>query len=176
MVRSLLLGHADLSASSVTLSAERFMAVDFLYPLGTETYAIYISNPGREALNWDIYRQPFTRELWIFLIVAALALAVCVRGINAVYATREKKRGSTPASLKFLGDVWSVFSSYLGGRPSTPPPDTRWGSRFLMLSILLTGNVVFMSYRAAVTSDLAVWSIKLPFHDLIGLLSVSNMA
>ncbi len=40
-----------------------------------------------------------------------------------------------------------------------------------MLSVLLTGNMVFMSYRAAITSELAVWSIKMPFDSLSGLLS-----
>ncbi len=42
--------------------------------------------------------------------------------------------------------------------------------RILVFSVLLTGNLVFMSYRAAITSDLAVWSIKMPFDSLPGLL------
>ncbi len=42
--------------------------------------------------------------------------------------------------------------------------------RFFVFSVLLTGNLVFMSYRAAITSDLAVWSIKMPFSSLSALL------
>ena len=67
--------------------------------------------------------------------------------------------------------MWTVFSSFFGGKPVREPRRTHWGARFLLLSILLTGNMVFMSYRAAITSELAVWSIKMPFDSLVGLLN-----
>ena len=42
MIKSLLDGEADLIATSLTVNPERFAVVDHLYPMGTETYSIYI--------------------------------------------------------------------------------------------------------------------------------------
>ena len=39
--------EVDLMACSLTLTPERSRAVDYLYPIGTETYAIYINNPDQ---------------------------------------------------------------------------------------------------------------------------------
>lgn len=38
--------------------------------------------------------------------------------------------------------------------------------RFLLFGIFLTGNVVFMSYKASLTSKLAVRERVLPFQNL----------
>jgi len=71
----------------------------------------------------------------------------------------------------FMGDLWTVFSSYFGGKPSNVIKNHQIGLRILVFSILLTGNVVFMAYRASVTSELSVWTLKMPFYDLQGLLN-----
>ncbi len=42
--------------------------------------------------------------------------------------------------------------------------------RLLLLSIFVTGNVIFMGYRASLTSKLAVRRLQLPFTDLRELL------
>ena len=43
-------------------------------------------------------------------------------------------------------------------------------ARVLLLSVFLTGNVVFMGYRASLTSELSIREIQLPFTNLEGLL------
>ncbi len=43
--------------------------------------------------------------------------------------------------------------------------------RALLLSVYITGNVIFMGYRASLTSGLSVRTLKLPFQDPEGLLS-----
>ena len=82
MIRSLLMGRADLAASSLTLNPERFTAIDYLFPMGTETYAIYISNPDQESIDWNIYKEPFSLELWVFLGMAVVLLAVLMRVVD----------------------------------------------------------------------------------------------
>ena len=42
--------------------------------------------------------------------------------------------------------------------------------RALLLCMFLTGNVVFIGYRASLTSNLSVRSLALPFNDLQTLL------
>ena len=75
------------------------------------------------------------------------------------------------SATQLLTNCWLVFKSYFGGRSSEAPPGSRWGARFLFLSIFLTGNVVFIAYRGSITSELAILSLKLPFETLGQLLN-----
>jgi len=58
------------------------------------------------------------------------------------------------------------FIAYFGGKPNEPIREDQPGLRTLIVSILLTGNFIFMMYRAALTSELSVWNLKMPFRDL----------
>ncbi len=42
--------------------------------------------------------------------------------------------------------------------------------RALLLSVFITGNVIFMGYRASLTSELSVRRLELPFSDPPGFL------
>ena len=64
-----------------------------------------------------------------------------------------------------------IFGSYFGRKPIDSISKNHPGIQMLVFSILLVGNVVFMSYRASITSELSVWDIRLPFTSLVGLLS-----
>ena len=55
MVRTLLLGEADMAFTSVTLTSERFEAVDYLIPMAPETPAVFVHRMGEEKLAWQDY-------------------------------------------------------------------------------------------------------------------------
>ncbi len=76
--------------------------------------------------------------------------------------------------LKTFHNIWAAFASnfavdmsmdeYLDVSHLDP-------IRFLLLTMFLSGNVIFMGYRASLTSNLSVRSLKLPFSDLESLLN-----
>lgn len=148
----------------------RFAVIDYLYPLGDETYSIVIRNPGDlEEPNWFVFKDPFSRGLWIFLGLATVGLGLTILFIDFLYDLKDDKNLSKLDLSYFMQvflHVWLVFSVYFGGKQANPPTAERWGSRFFMLSILMFGTVTFMSYRASLTSELAQWRRKLPFSNL----------
>jgi hypothetical protein len=53
-----------------------------------------------------------------------------------------------------------------GGKPSLSEWGTIQSSRFVIFTSLLTGTVVWISYRAFLTSELSTAKTKFPFTDL----------
>ncbi len=77
--------------------------------------------------------------------------------------------------LRALHDVWISFASNFAVDMSMDEHSDRNDSRLspvriLLLSVFFTGNVIFMGYRASLTSNLSVRSLRLPFTDLHSLL------
>ena len=67
----------DLVGTTLTLNPTRALAVDYLLPIGTETYAIFIKTTGQEELAWQVFLLPFSRNLWTFLLVnSAICMAI----------------------------------------------------------------------------------------------------
>ncbi|TRY78277.1 hypothetical protein TCAL_08764, partial [Tigriopus californicus] len=178
MINSLQKNEADLIGTSVTLNPERYHVVDYLHPLGTETYAIYIGNPKSESADWRLYSVPFSFELWGFLLSAAFALALTIHIMEFLYVSHDQVDLPQPGSFEGLKEVfqivpsaWMVFGSYFGRKPQETNSIKKYaGVKIMVFSILLTGNVVFMSYRASITSELSVWELRLPFRNLWELL------
>lgn len=73
--------------------------------------------------------------------------------------------------MEWLGHSWLIFCSYLGRKPPSVPFERRFPLRVLLFAIFLAGNVIFMSYRASLTSELSVRDSRMPFKDLEGLLA-----
>lgn len=176
MIDNLQKNEADLIGTSVTLNPERYHVVDYLHPLGTETYAIYIGNPKSETADWRLYSVPFSFELWGFLVCTAFALALTIRIVEFFYESHDEDELAPESPLELLKQVfqmapsaWMVFGSYFGRKPTNPVKKYE-GVKIMVFSILLTGNVVFMSYRASITSELSVWELRLPFRNLWELL------
>ena len=173
MVKSLLDGEADLIATSLTVNKDRYEAVDFLFPIGKESYAIYIGNPDQADIDWNIYRYPFSNVSWICMFCSVFVLAALLFGTEYLFIRRGLSNHEMHP-LQFLTYSWLVFASFFGGKPSwskIPPKLDYWFPwRWILFGIFLTGNFIFMFYRASITSELAVWSIRMPFDTLQGLL------
>ncbi len=77
--------------------------------------------------------------------------------------------------LSNLGDLaniyWISFRSNLGGQPPPIPGDKRLPLRVTLFAIFLVANVVFMCYRASLTSELSNRKSKMPFITLEQLLA-----
>jgi hypothetical protein len=66
----------------------------------------------------------------------------------------------------FPSVLWSCLMANFGGKPGLSKLDTIQSYRFVIFTSLLTGTVVWISYRASLTSELSVAKTKLPFNDL----------
>ena len=82
--------------------------------------------------------------------------------------------GEAKGPLRILEDLffykWMVICSYFGKGPPKISSDERGPFKILLFSIFLVSNVIWMSYRASLTSELSNRTHKKPFSNLEDLL------
>ena len=78
-----------------------------------------------------------------------------------------EKRESASFSLSYiLGCFWMILSSTFARKPDKIYYDDRLSVGFVILFTFFAGNLVFMSYRASLTSELSIKKETKPFEDL----------
>ena len=92
MISNLLDHSADMIAASLTMSQERFEVVDYLPPIGMETYTIVIKAVDSEEISWLTFKRPLRYETWIFMIAVALIFTFTIH-LSAKLLVMENKNG-----------------------------------------------------------------------------------
>ena len=69
----------------------------------------------------------------------------------------------------FFGFVWTSFIAFFGGKPSGTPVDGKRSYKAIVLVSLVGGLVIWIAFRASLTSELAIVATKLPFNDMLSL-------
>ena len=108
-------GELDLLASSLTLTPDRTEIFDFLFPVGTETLALFIrghDHQQSETVDWTTFVSPFSRSLWAVL---GINMVLCAAGMSLLGGGGGNEGMMSPT--QFVRNAWTVFRSYLGGRP-----------------------------------------------------------
>ena len=90
MISNLLDHSADMIAASLTMSEERFSVVDYLPPIGMETYTIVIKAVDNEEISWLTFRMPLRFETWLFMLGLALLFTFTIHLSNKLM---EKPQG-----------------------------------------------------------------------------------
>ena len=104
--------------------------------------------------------KPLSYNLWIVVIFVAILMAF-VFTLNETYF---KDKHQEFIMFHYLTNLWVAAKSNFGGKPGS---FYKRNSYQLMLFVcLLTGSVIWIGYRASITSELSVSKKELPFHDL----------
>ena len=61
-------------------------------PLGTETYAVFIKRVMDEDLDWTLYLNPFSFDVWEFLLLYSLACTAAIEFFEVVTSERNKEK------------------------------------------------------------------------------------
>ena len=169
---TLLKEEADLISSALTVTRERFEAINFIPPVGIETYGIFISKSGsKEELSWISFLLPFSNILWLALLMNSLVAVLFMKTLQKLlHGTRNRERNLLQISGELISNYWVMCCTYLGRKPATFPTDKEGSNVFKVITfvVLFCGNVIFMAYRASLTSELSTRRAKLPFHNLQG--------
>ncbi len=107
MVKDVIDGNADIITAPLSAGYDRAMVVDYLPPLGTETYSLFIRTSKMEQLSWGTYANPFTPILWAVIAVVAFGNAMLLR---LIYLAKCPPRGRlsgilSPSSARGIIDV-----------------------------------------------------------------------
>ena len=138
----------------------RALALALLPAIGSEKAEVFIKPIEDEALSWNAYLNPFSNEMWLALFLVSLVISFFLTLIEKWFCSKDQR--FTP--MKFLTNLWVAIKANAGGKPSKLQKNTV--HQIVLFDCLLVGSVIWMAYRASLTSELSVTKLKLPFNDL----------
>ena len=137
--------------------------MDILPTIGFGYHEIFIKATKEEAVNWFIFLKPLSLEIWLTLIPIAMVISGLFTGLERFHISYDKIF-CLKVILDYSGNFWVAIKANFGGKPSSSPKN--FTHKFVLFVCLLGGSVIWMAYRASLTSELSVVKLKLPFKDL----------
>ncbi len=168
IIGDLLSRDIDLVMAPMRHVIERYSIMDFLHGIGTYTNSILVNaNAGNEEQEWLTYLLPFRANLWLLLFANSLCATVAITLVSLLYFTN--MQNVVLILFDFLASFWMILMSYFGKPLSVQKLWQARPTRILLFFIFFSGNLVFMFYKAGLTTELSIKAQKLPFNTAKGL-------
>ena len=107
--------------------------------------------------------NPLSNELWIIILIIAVVISCLLTGIELMFNSNYSSCLST-----WTTSLWVAFKANFGGKPSFVHKS--FTIQIILFTCLLVGSVIWMAYRASLTSELSVRRVSKPFDSLESLL------
>ena len=168
-ISTLLKNEADLIAAPLTMTSERFDAVNYAPAIGYETFGLFIwRSASAEELSWMTFLKPLANHLWLTLLASAFLVCIFIQMFSAILGSR-RRDGPWDYIGNSLETYLVLICAYFAKKAVKFPGGHHERTdmfKVILLSTLFWGNVVFMAYRASLTSELSARRSKLPFTNL----------
>ena len=142
----------------------RILALDMLPAIAPSYAELFIKSEELEEVAWTIYLNPISTNLWLILICVAIMIAIVLSVIEKLLDLSTLNQRYMISLKKFIGHFWIAFKSNFGGKPASVHKINSY--QIVVFICLLAGSIVWMSYRAFLTSELSIIKLKQPFNDL----------
>ena len=146
----------DVAVAPLTIRSPRHQVVTFLPAISPETMIIALSKSAvKESIEFTGFLRPFHYSLWMFVLTT-----IMVTALTKMIFLQEK----THLLLNFFKYYWDSTIPMFGG--SSEELSNNGSYHVFHITILLCGYIVWISYNAALTSELMVTKNTYPFTDL----------
>ena len=82
MLLNVVENSVDFIWTSLYFNLERNKYIEYLPSIFQGHPAIFIANQDFETIDWNLYLQPFSFQLWIMIIIVAFTFALVIYGIQ----------------------------------------------------------------------------------------------
>ena len=152
----------DLAAVPFSIKTSRAEVVDYIFPAGNYKLGLVIRDPNQESLTWLTFASSFQIEAWFVIFIMTFLVTMFMRIYSNV-----KQRQTVFEFVKFWSENFSfAFAANFGGRFAADRVGQSHKERVFIFVVLFFGSIVFMAYRASLTSHLSVVKYRLPFNSL----------
>ena len=151
------------SIYSMAQTVPRSYALDLLPAIRYTKAEIFVKKE-EEMISWSAFLNPFSKEMWLVLTIVALVFSFGLTIVGKIFSFDEQSF----MIIDCLKNLWIALKANVGGKPNKIQENTMY--QILLFNCLLVGSVIWMAYRASLTSELSVRKFKLPFNSLENLL------
>ena len=165
VIRNLQDQDVDFLAAPFSYDIHRHTVIDYMFPLLQQQVGFAVRSTDINALNfsWDTYTKSYSLEVWILIILSMISITLLTFFIfkTSVYFGIAPKNEFT-----FSYTLWICIGSFFGiVIEDANATNIGRSGRFALLSIFLTGNIIYFAYQAAIVSRFSIPSEKLPFNS-----------
>ena len=118
----------------------------YFIPLAEQTTACWITKSNDKEISWKVFYVPFTEELWEFLLVYALIIALFIKSVQFVVQGIWFNTW-----MKTISDIilyyWTACMSFFGKGPPKIDLDDKTPLRIFIFSVMLAANIIWMCFR-----------------------------
>ena len=137
--------------------------MDMLPTIENVKGGLFIKPIGTEEVSWKTFLNPLSNTLWVTLLIIAVVISCLLTGIEIMFTSKNLSCFSI-----FTSNLWIAFKANFGGKPSFVHKS--FTLQIILFTCLLVGSVIWMAYRASLTSELSVRRVSKPFDSLESLL------
>ena len=116
-----------------------------------------------EEVSSRMFLNPLSDNMWVAVFIIAGVIACLLTGIETMFTS--KYMSCLPICTV---NLWVAFKANFGGKPSLAL--NGFSYQIILFTCLLAGSVIWMAYRASLTSKLSVKEVSKPFNSLESLL------
>ena len=137
--------------------------MDMLPTIENVKGGLFIKPIGTEEVSWKTFLNPLSNTLWVTLLIIAVVISCLLTGIEIMFTSKKLSCFSI-----FTSNLWIAFKANFGGKPSFVHKS--FTLQIILFACLLVGSVIWIGYRASLTSKLSVRRVTMPFNSLETLL------
>ena len=145
---------------SATHTEARAQALDLLPTIYNSKAEVFIKTIDDRAISWTIFLNPLSYDVWIALTLVGTVFAFILTGIEKLFGLAN----GNCYLFDCLKNFWITMKANAGGKPSSVPKNNAY--QIVLFDCLLIGILIWIIYRAELTSKLSVVELKMPFNDL----------
>ena len=151
--------RVDIAVASLNIDLKRAEHVDFLLQITPQIAGLYVQrNATEEVMDLNTFTVPFTQNVWLTLFAISIFVATIKIMLTYFFGSIDL--------IHCISCLWSSLISNFGGAPTITNIDSNQIYRFTIIVSLYCGTVIWISYRAKLTSELSVIDKHYPFTDL----------
>ena len=160
-LKDIMVGSADIFLTSLAITYNRYLVVDYLVPVISFSNGIFIKKDSiHESLDFEVFQKPFDKWTWTTLISISLIITISI-----VIASTALNQGSL-SCINFMNIFAKSFKVYLGNANFLPITNKFHSIQMVTFVALISGNIIWMAYNGALLSKLVEPRFDKPFHDL----------
>ena len=149
---------------SLTHTVERCQVLSCLPATYNQKISLYLKSIEDQATSWTTFTDPFSRDLWLMIIIVALIMAGFFTCVGQFFSKSDK----TFCFKEYCKYVWVSIKANFGGELVLLQDNAV--VKIILFSCSLVGVIIWGAYQASLTSELSIIKLKLPFIDLETLL------
>ena len=133
--------------------------MDILPVLNNQKLEVYTKTINDRAISWTIFSDPFSTKVWLLILLVAMLISFILTFIEKIFNLTKEF-----FLVSYLKNLWISLTANMGGKPNCVYKNTT--HQIVLFTCLSVGFIVWIAFRASMTSELSVVQQKLPFNDL----------